>query len=304
MPVFGVGKVYRIWTPEGGPPQFSTWMFVSSFLPFVVSLFLVNFWNSWGLPSVMSQPQKQGCHTLQRVDLACPFLVSPAIKIDIEKSLGMALSKAKSGSAWQSHFWQCGTLRAARNTKLFAWRKWIKVGFCLKQAFNATGEDHFLESKKPMCLRPRKWDCCSDPFCQNWRSFNKQQRFCKCRIPGNTVADWRFPAQSGAKGQVANLCQSTMLFGIVWVLLSQAFAAWRGWGADSAATLLVGCLFLRLPWQWIVLSRLGVALLSFVLVSWCVVCFWLPPFAPRLLTRQLCGSDCVSPGVQYHPIKE
>ena len=59
MPVFGVGKVYRIWTPKGGPPQFSTWMFVSSFLPFVVSLFLVNFWNSWGLPSVMLQPQKQ-----------------------------------------------------------------------------------------------------------------------------------------------------------------------------------------------------------------------------------------------------
>ena len=27
---------------------------------------------------------------------------------------------------------------------------------------------------------------------------------------------------------VASLCQSTMLFGIVWVLLSQAFATWRG----------------------------------------------------------------------------
>ena len=33
-----------------------------------------------------------------------------------------------------------------------------------QQAFNATGEDHFLDSKKPMCLRPRKWDCCSDLF--------------------------------------------------------------------------------------------------------------------------------------------
>ena len=69
------------------------------------------------------------------------------------------------------------------------------------------------------------------------------------------------------KKHVANLCQSTMLFGIVWVLLSQAFATWRGWGADSAATLLAGCFFLCLRWQWIVLSRLGVALLSFVLVS-------------------------------------
>ena len=58
----------------------------------------------------MSQPQKQDCHTLQRVDLARPFLVSPPIKIEIENSLEMALSKAKSGSAWQSHFWQCGTV--------------------------------------------------------------------------------------------------------------------------------------------------------------------------------------------------
>ena len=46
----------------------------------------------------MSQPQKQDCHTLQRVDLVRPFLVSPAIKIEIENSLEMALSKAKSGS--------------------------------------------------------------------------------------------------------------------------------------------------------------------------------------------------------------
>ena len=108
--------------------------------------------------SVMSQPQKQDCHTLQRVDLARPFLVSPAIKIKIEKSLEMALSKAKSGSAWQSRFWQCGTLRPARNTKLFTYITQVKQSWVLfkQQAFNVTGEDHFLESKKPMCLRPRK----------------------------------------------------------------------------------------------------------------------------------------------------
>ena len=47
---------------------------------------------------------EQGCHTLQRMDLARPFLVAPAIKIKIENSLGMALSKVKSGSAWQSYF--------------------------------------------------------------------------------------------------------------------------------------------------------------------------------------------------------
>jgi len=54
------------------------------------------------------------------VDLARPFLVVPAFEIEIENNVEMALSKAKRGGAWQSHFWQCGTLRAARNTKLFA----------------------------------------------------------------------------------------------------------------------------------------------------------------------------------------
>ena len=42
--------------------------------------------------------------------------------------------------------------------------------------------------------------------------------------------------------------------------------------------------------QWIVWSRLGIALLSFVLVSWCVVCFLGSPLCPP---GQLCGSDCV-----------
>ena len=66
------------------------------------------------------------------------------------------------------------------------------------------------------------------------------------------------------------------LFGIVRVLLSQAFATWRGWGADYDICWRAP-VFLCLRWQWIVLSRLGVALLSFVLVFRCVVCFWAPP---------------------------
>ena len=61
-----------------------------------------------------------------------------------------------------------------------------------QQAFNATGEDHFLESKKPMCLRPRKWDCCSDLFCEKWRSFAKKQYFCKC-----SVAEWQDSGEHG-----------------------------------------------------------------------------------------------------------
>ena len=70
---------------------------------FSLSLSWVWFFISWFARML----RQQCCHTLQRVDLARPFLVSPAIKIEIGNSLAMALSKAKSGSAWQSHFWRC-----------------------------------------------------------------------------------------------------------------------------------------------------------------------------------------------------
>ena len=147
-------------------------------LAFVVSLFWWTFEAAGGVLSVMSQPQKQGCHTLQRVDLARPFLVSPAIKIEIENSLGMALSKAKSGSAWQSHFWQCGTLQAARDKKLFAWRKWIK-GFVWAESFQRNSSAH---------------GCLCHPFWLLWSHYSgellKQLEafWASCRNPKNRVA--------------------------------------------------------------------------------------------------------------------
>ena len=169
-------------------------------------------------------------------------------------------------------------------------KKYRQMIFLIANTWSGTGED-LLESKKLMCLRSRKWDCCSDLFCQNWRSFNKRQCFCKSNGMAGSRGTLLLIEGLQPRLHVANLCQSTMLLGIVWVLLSQAFAGWRGWGADSAATLLAGCFFLRLRWQWIVLSWLGVALLSFDLIFWCFVCFWAPPLRPpRLLTPQLCGS--------------
>ena len=53
-----------------------------------------------------------------------------------------------------------------------------------------TGEDHFLESKKPMCLRPRKWDCCSDLFCEKWRSFKKSNSLA-------SVTEWQDSGEHG-----------------------------------------------------------------------------------------------------------
>ena len=142
----------------------------------------------------------------------------------------MALSQVKSGSAWQSHFWQLEPW-AAQDTKLFAGRKWIKVGFCLSSKLSTQLGGPLWESKKLICLRPRKWDCCSDLFCQNWRLTN--------RNAFASLTEWQDPGEHGCWLKVSGP-------DIVWVLLSQAFAAWRGWGADSAATLLAGCFFLRL----------------------------------------------------------
>ena len=106
MSIFGDGRAYRIWFHKGGPPQLSVWMFVI-LLPFVVSLFLVNFWSSWGRSELHVATPKAGCQRSNVWIWRARFGLACYLKIDIENSLGMALSKAKSGSAWQSHFWQC-----------------------------------------------------------------------------------------------------------------------------------------------------------------------------------------------------
>ena len=72
-------------------------MFVSFFLAFVVSLFLVNFWSSW-TRSEHHVATKNRVATRSNVDLARPFLVSLAIKIESENSLGMALSNRKAAA--------------------------------------------------------------------------------------------------------------------------------------------------------------------------------------------------------------
>ena len=87
-----------------------------------------------------------------------------------------------------------------------------------------TGEDHFLESKKPMCLRPRKWDCCSDLFCEKLRSFNKKQYSCKC----NGMAGFR-----GTRLLIEGLypppacCQSLPQHHVVWNCLGVVVAGFR-----------------------------------------------------------------------------
>ena len=140
----------------------------------------------------MSQPQKQDCHTLQRVDLARPFLVSPAIKIEIENSLEMACPKRKVvargnpifGSVEPGNLATCSKHEALYITQIN--QSWVLFK---QQAFNATGEDRLWESKFYIPFQAQKWapnksnssatpSCASCDFLrsrlesQSWNSFN------------------------------------------------------------------------------------------------------------------------------------
>ena len=152
-------------------------------------LWFRGFWRTFEaagcVPSVMSQPQKQDCHTLQLVDLARPFLVSPAIKIEIENSLEMALSLRVAIpflAVW--NLATCSKHEALYITQIN--HSWVLFK---QQAFNATGEDRLWESKFYIPFQPQKWasnksnssvtsSCASCGFLrsrlesQSWNSFN------------------------------------------------------------------------------------------------------------------------------------
>ena len=81
----------------------------------------------------------------------------------------------------------CSRHKALRMTQ-------VDQRFVWAPSFHATGEDHFLESKKLMCLRSRKWDFCTAFFAKTRTALTN------C---------------SALASPTAHLCQSTMLFGIV-----------------------------------------------------------------------------------------
>ena len=105
-------------------------MFVSSFLPFVVHGFWRTFEAAGCVPSVMSQPQKQDCHTLQRVDLARPFLVSSAIKIELKTASKWPCPKRKAVARGNPIFGSvepCDLLETRRSSLHYANKS--KLGF-------------------------------------------------------------------------------------------------------------------------------------------------------------------------------
>ena len=65
------------------------------------------------------------------------------------------------------------------HTKRSSHEAWIKVGECLTINFSTQLGRTTSSSPRPMFYR----DSAVTFFCQNWRSFDKQQYFCKSRRP-------------------------------------------------------------------------------------------------------------------------
>ena len=138
-----------------------------------------------------------------------------------------------------------------------------------------TGEDHFLVSKKPMCLRPRKWDCCSDLFAKNAATLTKSNTFA-------SVTEWQDSGEHGCWLKVSSPacmlpifakapcclelfgCCCRRLRNMAWVRLIPLRHCWRDAffcvcvGSESFVTigrrtaqfcfgLLMRCLFLGFP---------------------------------------------------------
>ena len=110
------------------------------------------------------------------------------------------------------------------------------------------------------------------------------------------ITDRRSPAPPAC-------CQSLRKHHVVWYCLGIVVAGFRSMAwlrcwfrCDIAA----GMLFSAFALQWIVLSRLGVTLLSFALVSWCIVCFRVSPL--RSSDSLQLGCVC-RPDFRNHPLK-
>ena len=117
--------------------------------------------------------------------------------------------------------------------------------FCKSNGMADPGEGCWLKvSKEHGCESLSKhhvvWSCF---FCPSPLPFSGSTVLSLTRGPaGNRTTTGSLSATQECRDTNCTT-RTTMLFGIVLVLLSQAFAAWHGWDADSAAELLVRCLF-------------------------------------------------------------
>ena len=240
--------------------------------------------------------QKWDCHALPlfALDRAISRLFSISILIAGETKNGRA--KSTRWSVWQSCFWGCdmtlGTHPAASKVRQKPWNHKRQEGWH-KHPRAELGRTTFWSPKSQCVYGPENEIAAVTFFAKNGAALTKSNTLA-------SVTEWQDSGEHGCWLKVSSPACMLPIFAKAPCCLELFGCCCRRLSQHGVGEVLIPlrhCLrdaSLCLRWQWIVLSRLGVALLSFVLVSWCVVCFWAPPLRPpRLLTRQLCGSGCV-----------
>ena len=127
-PKTGPKKVVKTWLRymDFGSPSAAHGCLCHSFW----LLWSVNFWSSWRRSERHVATPKTGLPHAPTCRFGAHVFGLACLKIDIENSLGMALSKAKSGRAWQSHFWNCGTLQGCSRHEALRMTQ-VDQRFCL-----------------------------------------------------------------------------------------------------------------------------------------------------------------------------
>ena len=170
-------------------------------------LFDAHFWGWKGIKNLDSQRRSS---PVQHVDICLlPFMLSwflanflkqldafRALCRNPKTGLPHALSKANSGSAWQSHFWQCGTLRPARKTKSsFHITQVNKSWFCLSSKLLTQLGRTTCWSPKSQCVYGPKMIAAVTFFVKNGAALTKSNTFA-------SVTEWQ---DSGEHGLIEGL---------------------------------------------------------------------------------------------------
>ena len=194
------------------------------------------------------------------------LLAYPNVRTEPQSEISRNRGK-KSMISWMKH---CKGLRHANQTSHVTGRRY-------------TGRTTFWSPKNQCVYGPENEIAAVTFLAKNGAALPKSNTFA-------SVTEWQDSGERGCWLKVSSPACMSPVFAKVPCCLELFGCCCRRLSQHGVGEVLIP---LRQCWR-DAFSVFAFALLSFVLVSRCVVCFWAPPLRPpRLLTRQLCGSGCV-----------
>ena len=141
--------------------------------------------------------------------------------------------------------------------------------FCSSSKLQRNWEGPLFGVQKANVFTARKWDCCSDLLAKNGAALPKSNTFA-------SVTEWQDSGEHGCWLKVSSPACMSPVFAKAPCCLELFGCCCRRLSQHGVGEVLIP---LRQCWR-DAFSVFAFALLSFVLVSWCVVCFWAPPSPP------------------------